>query len=216
MLGGYRRIPVWSIGKLVQACRSRLAENSVLSIRSQGSAALCQTLSSLPCLFSAGCHPPSAQGYGSFTLHWNQGRCRCLPALLPPPPTSPDLSKSLDFSKSKFPLYKTQLTKPWSQVTGQRFLVKGGVGRGHRGPWGAGYHLCLDLDASNTGRFSFWKFPELHTHHLFTFLFVSYNQNTERWIGNSYLRIVLKIKCKHSGKSNLRAVTSKAVHGTSM
>ena len=91
-------------------------------------------LSSLPCLFSAGCHPPSAQGYGSFTLHWNQGRCRCLPALLPPPPTSPDLSKSLDFSKSKFPLYKTQLTKPWSQVTGQRFLVKGGVGRGHRGP----------------------------------------------------------------------------------
>lgn len=113
MPGVYRRIPVWSTGKLVQASSSRLAASSALSISSQVSAALCQTLSSLPCLFSAGCHPASALGYGSFILHWNQGQCRCLPALLPPPPTSLDLSKSLDFSKSKFPLYKTQLTKPW-------------------------------------------------------------------------------------------------------
>lgn len=96
VLGGYRRIPEWIIGKLVQASSSRLAASSVPSTSSQVSAALCQTLSSLPCLFSAGRHPPSAPS------HWNQGRCRCLPALLPPPPTSPDLSKSLDFSKRSF------------------------------------------------------------------------------------------------------------------
>lgn len=70
MPGVYRRIPVWSTGKLVQASSSRLAASSALSISSQVSAALCQTLSSLPCLFSAGCHPASALGYGSFILHW--------------------------------------------------------------------------------------------------------------------------------------------------
>ena len=96
MLRGYRRIPAWIFGKLVQASSSRLAASSVPSVSSQVSAALCQTLSSLPCLFSASSHPPSAPS------HWNQGRCRCLPARLPPPPTSPDLSKSLDFSKRSF------------------------------------------------------------------------------------------------------------------
>lgn len=60
-------------------------------ISSCGSAGWCQTLSNLSCFFSTRHLPPAAQLWHLHTpLEW-----RALPALLPPPPTSPDLSKSL-------------------------------------------------------------------------------------------------------------------------
>ena len=55
---GLQEDPEWIIGKLVQASSSRLAASSVPSISSQVSAALCQTLSSLSCLFFCW-QPPS-------------------------------------------------------------------------------------------------------------------------------------------------------------